>query len=250
MQVRENAIVSLYKSLPRQVPGHDNAIEQALGLTRLDKTEKLDVLNIGCGTGAQAIKLAQLLPHSQIAAIDEEASYLEEVNIKKQNITGGSIETVKASPDNLPVQKNAIDLIWSEAVGRGSGFLETLNYWKTFLKPGGVIVLSELSWLTNKRPKELEDFWMSEYPEMGSVALKTGQIQRSGLIPLAHVVLQEEGWTDNYFDPLMEKTPSFLNEFKSKNGTLHVVKDIFREMNMYSKYNRYYSYVYYVMSKR
>lgn len=249
MTTQESAIVKLYKSLPRQAPGHDIAIEKALHLTDLDKNSTLAVLNIGCGTGAQTLKLAEILPHSQIAAIDEELTYLRELDFKRGGVLGAEIQTVHASYENLPIKPGMIDLIWSEGTAHEMGFRRTLDYWNRFLKPGGYIVLSELSWLTSSRPQELENFWTSEYPEMGTVSQKISQIQRAGMVPVAHIVLPEEGWTDNYYDPLLEKTGKFLDQNKRRNGTVDIVKEIVRQMNMYSKYNSYYSYVYYVIQK-
>jgi ubiquinone/menaquinone biosynthesis C-methylase UbiE len=249
MNMQDNVIVKLYKSLPRQAPGDDRAIEKALQLTELDQNEKLAVLNIGCGTGAQALKLASLLPNAQIAAIDEEKSFLDELNIRKHSAKGAEINTVHAPYNQLPVLEKHIDLIWSEGTSQDFGFRETLEYWKTFLKPGGYIVLSELSWLTHDRPNELENFWQREHPEMSSVSDKIGDIQRAGLLPVAHIILPEEGWTDNYYDPIMERTPSFLQENKERMGTLDFVTNMLKRMNMYSKYNNYYSYVYYIIKK-
>jgi ubiquinone/menaquinone biosynthesis C-methylase UbiE len=249
MMTKETKLLNLYTKLPRQVPGIDTVIGKALSLTDLDTESNLAVLNIGCGTGAQALGLARYLKNADIAAIDKEKSYLRELDFRKSSIKGGRIETVFAHPHNLPVVENAVDLIWSEATAPQLGFKKTLEYWKKFLKPGGYIILSELSWLTYRRPKELEDFWVSEYPEMATVSQKINQIQYAGLSPSGHVVLPREGWTENFYDPILEKSHLFLNRNKGKESA-DIIKEIFKQMNMYSKYNDYYNYVYYVIRKK
>lgn len=249
MLTKEKKLLNLYTKLPRQVPGIDNVIGKALSLTDLDLNASLAVLNIGCGTGAQALGLARHMQHAEIAAIDKEKSYLRELDFKKSSQKGGQIETVFAQPHNLPVRENAIDLIWSEATAPQLGFKKTLAYWKRFLKPGGYIILSELSWLTYSRPKELEDFWVSEYPEMATVSQKINHIQSAGLVPSGHVVLPREGWTENFYDPILEKSHSFLHRNRGRESA-DIIKHIFRQINMYSKYNDYYNFVYYVMRKK
>ena len=65
--------------------------------------------------------------------------------------------------DKLPFEKEELDIIWSEGAVYNIGFKNGINYWKEFLKPGGILAVSELSWTTNCRPKGLEDFWTGEY---------------------------------------------------------------------------------------
>jgi hypothetical protein len=36
------------------------------------------------------------------------------------------------------------------------GFEQGVAYWKRFLKPGGILAVSEITWLTATRPKAIE----------------------------------------------------------------------------------------------
>ena len=49
------------------------------------------------------------------------------------------------------------------------GFERGLNEWRKYLKTGGYIAVSESSWFTDKRPAEINDFWMNAYPEIDTI---------------------------------------------------------------------------------
>ena len=102
-----------------------------------------------------------------IIAVDLFEEFLEKLkeNSAKENTTA-NIKTLSASMDKLPFEKEELDIIWSEGAVYNIGFKNGINYWKEFLKPGGILAVSELSWTTNCRPKGLEDFWTGEYAEM------------------------------------------------------------------------------------
>lgn len=40
--------------------------------------------------------------------------------------------------------------------------------WRTLLRPGGLMAVTEATWLTDERPEEVVAFWREAYPAMGS----------------------------------------------------------------------------------
>lgn len=62
--------------------------------------------------------------------------------------------------DNLPFREEELDLIWSEGAIYNIGFERGLNEWRKYLKTGGYIAVSEISWFTEQRPAEIHNFWM------------------------------------------------------------------------------------------
>jgi len=81
----------------------------------------------------------------------------EKLNLKDR------VRGIVESMDNLPFQEEELDLIWSEGAIYNIGFNRGLNEWWKFLKIGGYIAVSEVSWFTEERPAEIDAFWMDAY---------------------------------------------------------------------------------------
>ena len=53
-------------------------------------------------------------------------------------------------------------------------------------------MLSEITWLTEQRPKEIETYWSSEYFEMDTVKGKMKTIMESEYQLMYHFILSKE----------------------------------------------------------
>ena len=71
--------------------------------------------------------------------------------------------------NDLPFPDGRFDLIWSEGAVYIMGFDKALVKWRPLAKPGGYLVVSELSWFRPDPPAEIRDFWGHHYPAMRSV---------------------------------------------------------------------------------
>jgi ubiquinone/menaquinone biosynthesis C-methylase UbiE len=72
----------------------------------------------------------------------------------------------------LPFNDEEYDVIWSEGAIYNIGFEKGVKDWKRFLKTGGMMVVSEITWLTAERPSELQEYWKNEYPEIDTASSK------------------------------------------------------------------------------
>jgi hypothetical protein len=54
------------------------------------------------------------------------------------------------------------------------GFAAGISAWRQFLKPGGKLIVSEITWLCAARPAELQSYWEAEYPEIDVASAKIG----------------------------------------------------------------------------
>ncbi|WP_337956477.1 class I SAM-dependent methyltransferase, partial [Butyricimonas sp. An62] len=192
-------MVHLHRNNKRQGPGSDESTNLAITLAKIDREKSYRIADIGCGTGAQTMSLAKTLK-GDIIAVDLFEEFLEKLkeNSAKENTTA-NIKTLSASMDKLPFEKEELDIIWSEGAVYNIGFKNGINYWKEFLKPGGILAVSELSWTTNCRPKGLEDFWTGEYAEMDTIAGKIRVLEEAGYKVLGHFILSDDCWLDNYY---------------------------------------------------
>lgn len=242
-------MMHLHLDNKRQGPGSTETTWLALDLARIDLTRSYRIADIGCGTGAQTIDLAQKLK-GEIVAVDIFSEFLDKLkNRITCNELSADVKTLSASMDNLPFAKDEFDMIWSEGAVYNMGFRNGISYWKNFLKLGGILAVSELSWTTNSRPSELEDFWNGEYSEMDTVAGKMKVLEEAGYRVLAHFILPENCWTDNYYIPLLQSHNAFLEKFGNIDTARKIVDLDKQESDFYNKYKDFYSYGFYIAQK-
>lgn len=242
-------MMHLHRNNKRQGPGSEKSTNLAITLANIDKEKVYRIADIGCGTGAQTMSLAKALK-GDIIAVDLFEEFLERLkeNSKKEN-TSAHIRTLSASMDKLPFEKEEFDIIWSEGAVYNIGFKNGINYWKDFLKPGGILAVSELSWITNSRPKDLEDFWNGEYSEMDTIAGKIRVLEEAGYKVLGHFILPDDCWLDYYYNPLLEGHKEFMERFGNDETARAIVERDIQEVNFYKKYKDYYSYGFYIAQK-
>jgi SAM-dependent methyltransferase len=151
--------------------------------------------------------------------------------------------------DNLPFQKDELDLIWSEGAICNIGFERGLNEWRKFLKTGGYIAVTESSWFTGDRPDEIQAFWQDVYPAIDTIPANVSLMQKAGYIPVTTFTLPENCWTDNYFIPQKTRQEEFLKKYVGNKTVEEFIAFMRRETELYSIYKQYYGYVFYIGNK-
>jgi ubiquinone/menaquinone biosynthesis C-methylase UbiE len=242
-------LIDIHKSANRQGPGGDAETEMALSLAMVDRDEPLKVADIGCGTGASTLLLARLLK-AQITAVDFLQEFLEVLGRRAENLgLSEKITTLCSSMDNLPFEKEEYDVIWSEGAIYNIGFEKGVTDWNRYLKVGGILVVSEITWITDSRPSEIQKYWDGEYPEIDVASSKIRVLEKSGYSPVGYFVLPEHCWMENYYRPMQNSFESFLNRNGNSEEARAVVEAENREIELYEKYKTYYSYGVYVARK-
>ena len=242
-------IVDLHKSSERQGPGSEKDTLKALGFMNLPTDQELKVADIGCGSGGQTISLAKNL-NGQITAVDLFPEFLNELNEKSQKLgLTDKIITLEQSMDDLPFKENEFDLIWSEGAIYNIGFENGLIKWKYYLKVGGYLAVSEITWITQSRPKEIEDFWKKEYSEVDIASNKIKQLEKNGYTLMGYFYLSQDSWIENYYKPMEARFETFLKRNNNSELARKVVEDNKAEIDLYQKYKDYYSYGFYIARK-
>ena len=242
-------IIDLHRGHLRQGPGSEEETLRALKLTGLKERENLKVADLGCGTGAQTFTLARHI-NGHITAVDIFPEFLEELNRRAEELgLQDKITTIEASMEELPFGDEEFDLIWSEGAIYNMGFETGLKKWRKFLKPGGFLAVSEITWITESRPKDLEDFWLREYPEIDRASGKIKLLEENGYTLAGYFCLNEESWVQNYYEPLEAGFTDFLERNYHKDLAAKVVQDYQAEIDIYMKYKDYYSYGFYIARK-
>ncbi len=242
-------LIDLHKRAKRQGPGGDSETRMAIELAMLDSSIPLKVADIGCGTGASTIQLARSL-NADITAIDFLPEFLEilKSNAETKGLSN-KINTIACSMDNLQFDNNEYDVIWSEGAIYNIGFEKGINYWRHFLKPDGVLVVSEITWITNERPSEIEDYWQEEYPEIDTASSKLKKLEENGYTPISYFVLPEKCWLENYYRPMQDSFTEFLARHSHSKESEAIVEAERKEISLYEKYKAYISYGVYIARK-
>lgn len=242
-------IIDLHKNSERQGPGSENDTLRALDLLNLPTDQNLKMADIGCGSGGQTISLAKNLS-GEIIAIDLFPEFLSELNEKSQKLgLTDKILTLEESMDNLPFSRGEFDLIWSEGAIYNIGFEKGVKKWKDYLKVGGYLAVSEITWITDSRPKEIEEFWKSEYPEIDTASNKIKQLEDNGYSLVGYFYLSQDSWTENYYKPMQARFKDFLKRNDNSALARKVVEDNQNEIKLYQKFKDYYSYGFYIARK-
>jgi hypothetical protein len=193
--------------------------------------------------------LAQNTPGT-ITGVDVSPGYIAKLNDNARKLNLQSrVKGVVGSMDKLDFQSNELDVIWCEGAIYNIGFEKGMRYWNTFLKKGGFIAVSEATWFTDERPKEIFDFWTRAYPEIDTIPNKTAQMQKAGFVVAAAFILPESCWIDNFFNPGKTAQKKLLETHKGNTFAEEFVGYERRHAELYNKYKEYYGYVFYIGKK-
>jgi ubiquinone/menaquinone biosynthesis C-methylase UbiE len=242
-------LIDLHRPGQRQGPGGDAETKKALELAGLDRSRHLKIADIGCGTGASSIILAEALD-AHITAVDFLPEFLDTLQSRaRDHGVGDGITTLNCSMDDLPFTAGELDVIWSEGAIYNIGFEAGVSAWRRFLKPGGKIIVSEITWLSATRPPELARHWQAEYPQIDVASAKIEILERQGYSPEAYFVLPEHCWLENYYRPLQRRFEGFLERHGAGAGATAIVEAERQEISLYENYRDYYGYGVYVAEK-
>jgi ubiquinone/menaquinone biosynthesis C-methylase UbiE len=242
-----NVIYDFFSGTERQGPGSNKETIKALGFID-GLTEKSKIADIGCGTGGQTMVLGENTP-CEVTGVDNWPEFINQFNRNAQirNLQN-RVKGVVGNMENLPFQKEELDLIWSEGAIYNIGFERGLKEWRRFLKPGGYIAVTENTWFTEKRPAEIQEFWQKIYPEIDTIPNKVAQMQNAGYLPIATYILPESIWIDYYTWQAIRRE-SFLIKHEGNTAIEEFVATMRYEAELYYKYNAYYGYMFYIGKK-
>lgn len=242
-------LIDLHRDGARQGPGGAEQTRRAIELAGLDRGAPLRIADLGCGTGASAKVLAAEL-RGEIVGVDTAQPFLDELRASAPQGPGHAEITTRAcSIADLPFGDGELDVIWSEGAIYTIGFEAGVRDWMRYLRPGGTLVVSEITWLTAQRPAEVHGHWMREYPEIDVASAKIGVLERHGYRPEAYFVLPPSCWLENYYVPMQARFDAFLARHGHSAAAAAVVAAERHEIELYTTYSEYYSYGVYIARK-
>lgn len=239
-------IIDLHVRNDRQGPGSDTETRRAIELARLDRNNPVTIADIGSGTGAASLVLANTL-NAHITAVDFAEPFISTLSERAAEAgLSDRIEAAVGQMESLPFRDEQFDVVWSEGAIYNMGFTEGLRAWRRFLRPGGIIAVSEITWTTSQRPAAIEEHWNGEYPGIAIASEKLRVIEEEGYGPLGFFFLPRDCWEENYYGPLRSSFSAFMERHDNSDSSRAIVDAEETEIGLYREFGQYYSYGFYV----
>lgn len=244
---REN-FFALHSGLPREGPGDRASTARALRLVpRLPAAP--DVLDVGCGPGAQTIDLAELMPEARIAALDAHAPFLRELERRAlARGVAGRIRTVHGDMARLPFGPASFDLVWCEGAAYAIGLETALAAWKPLLRDGGALALTEPVWLTGEPPERVRACWAG-YPAMRDREGVRSAARDAGYRIAGDFVLAEEAWWRDYYGPMEARLAELERDRAGDPGAAIVLAEAREEIECFRRHPGCSGYLFIVLAR-
>lgn len=243
-------LIQLHITQTRQGPGSERDTMLAAKLAGLDNTQALQIADIGCGTGTAGLDLVKNL-NCNVTSVDFLPEFIEKLTSRAAHAgVTDRITPVVADMAALPFDEKSFDVIWSEGAIYNIGFEAGIRDWRKYLKTNGILVVSELTWLTERRPTEITEHWNQEYPEVATAGEKIRQLEQHGYKLLGYFPLSEESWNQEYYKPLQARYQSLKEEYPDRLQAVQgFIDENEREIELYNKYKDFVSYGVYIAKK-
>lgn len=217
----------VFNTLERWGPGNEAGTLKAI--SNLPKNIK-KLLEIGCAKGTSTILLAENT-QAEITAIDNEPSAIEQLQqkIHSCNLTN-RVTPLNASMTSLPFEPKSFDVLWAEGCVYIMGMEKALKEWKRFINDNGILIVSDLVWLTDAPDPEVKQFWLSDYPDIQTITTREAQFSKAGYELINQFSLDVDAW-QNYWLPLAER----VKELEPTMPESRVFSDLKKEINIYEK---------------
>ena len=205
------------------------------------------IVDAGSGSGRQTIALARELG-TLVHAVDSHGPFLDDLRRRASEAGAGRlVETHLMDMAEIPLVFKDIDLLWSEGAAYNIGFGNALRTWAPAVRPGGLIVVSELALLSDGAPPDVMDFLFSVYPAIQTTAQNIASGERAGLRAVDTYTLPREAWVEGYYDVLGPRAEKLLNHPGA--SVREMASETLREIEVFESSGGSYGYVFYIFER-
>jgi len=235
----------VFEPLPRQGPGHRDCAARALELCCHLPSSPV-VLDLGCGSGAQTLHLAELTKGS-IVAIDSHVPSIERLRATvADRALGNRVRAMVGDIAHPDVEAGGFDLVWSEGALYNIGIENALRICQALLRPGGYLAFTDAVWRTEDPPPEVKASFDLDYPGMGRVVDVLAAIGRSGFSLVGHFTLPDRAWWDDFYTPMQHRIEELRGSHARDPEALAVLDQIAQEPEMHRRHSDCYAYEFFV----
>ena len=239
----------LFSGLPRQGPGTAASTRRALGLVP-DVGPRTRVLDVGCGTGAQTLVLAESSP-SRIVAVDIHPPFIDALNRKAHELgIADRLDARVADMRRLDFADGSFDLIWCEGAIYNMGVEAGLRDWRRLLRRNGHVALTEVCWRKPDPAAACAAFWSREYPAIRDTSALLEAIEACGYETVGHFPLPASAWWDDYYRPLQDNVTAFRKRYHDAPDAQELAEQCQREIDIWHAYSELYGYEFLVLRAR
>jgi len=233
-----------FESLPRQGPGNLDSTRRAFSLCR-ELPSSPQVLDLGCGVGAQTLHLASLLD-GPILAIDSHPPLVERLRatVEERGLLG-RVEARVGDMSRLDLPPESFDLVWSEGALYNLGLETALPMCAGLLRPGGYLAFTEPVWRAPDAPTEVREAF-ADYPTMGGIDDVLSLIEVSAFSLVDHFDLPDEAWWDDFYSPLERSIEALRTKYAGDAEALSILDEIAREPQMHRRSGHHYGYTFFI----
>jgi SAM-dependent methyltransferase len=234
----------VFEALPRQGPGNRASAARALALCR-DLPSSPDIMDLGCGVGAQTLHLAELTSGT-IVAVDNHAPSVERLRaaVAEQGLSE-RIMPVVGDLSNLGQPPASFDLVWSEGALYNIGLEKALPVCHGLLRPRGYLAFTDAVWRKENPPPEVKAAF-EDYATMGQVSDVLAVIESRGFSIVDHFTLPDEAWWDDFYTPMRSRIAELRRHYANDHEALAVLDQVAAEPEMHESFSDYYAYEFFV----
>lgn len=238
------ALFTFYESMPRQGPGSAAVTTRLYERIRPLLPAAPVAADMGCGSGAAGLVLAE--QGARVTGVDVHQPFLDTFETQARSLgLGDRVETLCASMTETGLPAGSLDLVWSEGAAYIVGFDAALAEFRRLLRPGGVVVLSECTWLRDDPPDDLRAFFGEAYPDMRTDAANHAAAEAAGWEVLHTEVLAPSVWEEEFYAP-MERLIASIGE-EGDPDLKAIAADSAAEIDLFRRYHDDYGYVFYLL---
>jgi SAM-dependent methyltransferase len=144
----------------------------------------------------------------------------------------------------LPAPAEPYDVIWSEGSAYVIGVERALKAWRPLLRPGGVLVVSDMVWRTDQPTDAVAAFWEAEYPAITTPSARVRQAEQAGYRVLSHFDMGRDAM-DAYYRPLEARVAAMADQLAGS----RVSDDLGAELDIWREGDGQFSYEMFVLQR-